>query len=574
MVIELGIAFLAEAIISGLIRSGTGLILTELKNESKKNSAKKAFEKALGNAIIRYGKTARKIQLAKFLQKENGVFYDPHIKDEILKLLFFRDKPNVEAIGNCWKDFVDEKTPIQTNFSNETRELLEHIETELRNTDAFRPVFMEKSIDSLNTNAIISADELANINSRLVAMYNLQDTYLSKLVEMLEQTSDKVSTLIQDKSQFIADKIEDFVGREWIMSEIDQFVAKNTSGYFFIKGEPGIGKTVVASQLVNDRSYLHHFNIRSESNNTTRKFYQNVCAQMIGMYNLDHKSISENDTGDSNFLIKLFNEIVENHKEPIIIVIDALDEVDSKERKAAANVLNLPDILPKGLYIIATLRKDSDIHLPDNSASNEPKEREIFHDSPENMLDIEKYLQEKVILSGIQKFILAQKEIDPSFDEEMFVRILKEKSDGNFIYLRYVLNDIAMGKYKDKKYDSIPDGLAKYYERHWELMNEIDKKGMEEYKIPVIAALTVSPDPISINLISKFSKIKELHKIRKVLNEWGQFLHKEMFSENYRYRLYHASFYDFIYSREDVSDGRVDLGLARKNMIESFYTDE
>ena len=364
-----------------------------------------------------------------------------------------------------------------------------------------------------------------------------------------------------------------FVGREWIKKDINGFLKENSKGYFFIKGGPGTGKSAIAAQLVKESGYVHHFNIRSESNNNARKFYKNVCAQLIGRYKLDHDSLSDEETENANFLTTtLFNQITQEHNEPIIIVVDALDEVDQKERQAGVNILNLPDTLPKGFYIIVTLRTNSDVKLPRNDGIKDPKEIEIIQDSEQNLSDVEKYLKKKIKLKGIQNFIESQKK--KSFNEESFIKLLKEKSQGNFMFLKYVLNDIALGKYQDKDIDSIPVGLEKYYENHWEMMSEVDKTGWADYKMPTIIALAVAKSPINIDQISRFSKVKDESKTFKVLKEWAQFLHKEKYDVKgkleTRYRLYHASFQDFIKKLDEISESGVDLKEAEKKLVDSF----
>ena len=56
-----------------------------------------------------------------------------------------------------------------------------------------------------------------------------------------------------------------FVGRGFVLDRVQDLVsgAESQSGYVVIKGEPGIGKTAIASTLVVQHGYIHHFNIAS-----------------------------------------------------------------------------------------------------------------------------------------------------------------------------------------------------------------------------------------------------------------------------------------------------------------------
>jgi hypothetical protein len=59
---------------------------------------------------------------------------------------------------------------------------------------------------------------------------------------------------------------------------------------------------------------------------------------------------------------------------------------------------------------------------------------------------------------------------------EEFVTQLANKSENNFMYLKYVLPDIKNGKYKDLSIESLPQGLQAYYEDHWRRMGMTDKE--------------------------------------------------------------------------------------------------
>jgi hypothetical protein len=127
----------------------------------------------------------------------------------------------------------------------------------------------------------------------------------------------------------IADKTENFVGREFVFNAIDDFMRANRSGYFLIEGEPGIGKTAILAELVKRKGYPHHFNIILQNIRTPKQFMFNACAQLIARYNLDHDYIPEDAGNDSGFLIQCLEEAASlRDSRPIVFVIDALDESD------------------------------------------------------------------------------------------------------------------------------------------------------------------------------------------------------------------------------------------------------
>jgi len=60
---------------------------------------------------------------------------------------------------------------------------------------------------------------------------------------------------IFDFSDYIAERTQDFTGREWVFAEIDAWLATpDAPRYFIITGEPGIGKTALAGRMRRCRS--------------------------------------------------------------------------------------------------------------------------------------------------------------------------------------------------------------------------------------------------------------------------------------------------------------------------------
>src|SRR4030042_357728 len=55
----------------------------------------------------------------------------------------------------------------------------------------------------------------------------------------------------------IADKTESFVGRQFVFDAITQFMKDKPCGYFFVRGDPGIGKSSLAAQLVKQKKCVH-----------------------------------------------------------------------------------------------------------------------------------------------------------------------------------------------------------------------------------------------------------------------------------------------------------------------------
>lgn len=211
------------------------------------------------------------------------------------------------------------------------------------------------------------------------------------------QSAPTISSFIRD-AQFrslVDERTRGFVGREFAFGAIDRAFADDDfpSGYIVIRGEPGIGKTALASMLVLRRGCVHHFNVAPENIRTPRQFLENVCAQLIARFELDYSTLPASAGEDGGFLVQLLRDAAEkagNRDElPVVVVVDALDEAEDTGLAPGANRLYLPPTLPPGVFFVITTREEKDYRL------NVDNERLIWiqDDDPENARDIARYIE-------------------------------------------------------------------------------------------------------------------------------------------------------------------------------------
>lgn len=385
--------------------------------------------------------------------------------------------------------------------------------------------------------------------------------------------SPEIRAGIIDDSRFVTEKTAGFVGRQWLFDAVHKFTREKTRGYFILRGDPGIGKSAFLAQMVRRNGYLHHFNVRADSIRSPEKFLSNVCSQIIATYGLEHTFLPPEATRDARFLNALLEKVSARlgQGERAMILVDALDEADASTLTPGANPLYLPSILPPGVFLVATTRREA-LGL---RMDCEHQTLDIEQDSAGNLADVQEFVVGKLSLPGIQAYIQTQ-----GLDDTAFVAHLVEKSQGNFMYLRYVLPEIENGFYKDRNFEDLPAGLQNYYEDHWRRMRSRDEDAWFGHQLPVLVALTVIKEPISMDLIQKFSKVEDRKRIRVVLNEWEQFLYTASVKDEdgeiqKRYRLYHASFHDFVDAKEEVEDERVNLKKANAQiadiLLEEMY---
>jgi hypothetical protein len=372
-------------------------------------------------------------------------------------------------------------------------------------------------------------------------------------------------TIPTEFTTVIADKTQIFCGRKFVFNAINQFIKDHKSGYFTILGDAGMGKSAIAAKyIVDNPGTICFFNIRAEGRNRPDVFLRLIRQQLTQRFDLQNV---ENDNL-STLLTKASGKLADSEK--LVIVIDALDEVDQEDN---GNLLNLPSYLPEKVYLILTRRPynsdDKRLTLSPDTKYQELDLREYQKNSED---DVEKYIKDSLesgqYKDGLNNWIIQQRNL--SVDN--FIKTIAQKSENNFMYLRYVLEAIAKGFYKDEKLEGLPTGLQGYYESHWRIMG-MTKKPLPKDKIKIIYVMCALKSAVSREMIVEYSQQDDL-TVQEVLEDWTQFLQEQKTYQPPRYRFYHESFRDFLQRQDIVKAAGVSLpeisAEVAKNMGEGL----
>ena len=139
-----------------------------------------------------------------------------------------------------------------------------------------------------------------------------------------------LSKNIQSFTNFIGDRTRGFVGRDYVFNAIDEFINMNESGYFLIRGDPGMGKSSIIAKLIEREAIaVYHFNIALQAINSARQFLTNICARIIVLFDLPYTKLPEDIGEDGIFFNELITEAAANLEgtSKLVIAIDALDEL-------------------------------------------------------------------------------------------------------------------------------------------------------------------------------------------------------------------------------------------------------
>jgi hypothetical protein len=339
---------------------------------------------------------------------------------------------------------------------------------------------------------------------------------------------------------------------------LDSFLSEEKSGYFVIRGEPGIGKTALMGQLVKTRNLIHHFNVIQQNIRLPNLFLGNVCAQLIARYNLN-LTIPEEPLSSSVMLEQCLQEAAaKSTNQPVILVLDSLDEAEWRMLPPRVNVHYLPPVLPEGVYVVVSTRPDKDIPLDVVSR----RILDIEPDSEGNLLDISAYLENYAKRS---EMLMRLKEWGATTAD--FVTELLDKSQGNFMYLRYVLPAIETGRLGSGGVGELPEGLQAYYQSHWVQMKEEVGGNFKETHECVICVLAVMTEPVSLDEVADWTKI-ERREVWRIIQAWEPFMLESIFNNEQLYRLYHISFAEFLAKQVDLRNYSVLVATAIEAKIE------
>jgi hypothetical protein len=371
-----------------------------------------------------------------------------------------------------------------------------------------------------------------------------------------------LSRYVIPRSDLIIEKTRGFIGRRFVFDAIDAFTGdpEIPSGYFVIEGEPGIGKSALMAHLALTRRLVHHFVTVTDGLHRPEHFLLNVCAQLIACYELDRPTRLPSDAGANGLLLATLLQEVSTRLAPgrrAVVLVDALDESAAQDDRLT-NPLFLPHQLPAGIFFVVTTRP---VLGPPLSA--ERLERFVLEeDSEGNRADVAAYVRSFLEREPMRARLCAL-DVGP----EEFVEAMQARSEGNFMYLRHVLTAIEQGRLLDGGLADLPQGLLGYYERHWKQIRAADEDQWVRYRRPVIAFLSRAAEPVSARRIARWARIDPARALA-ALEDWWEFLHVRSTAGERRFRVYHASFQDFLADRARA--GEIDLDRAEHAIVDSL----
>jgi hypothetical protein len=356
----------------------------------------------------------------------------------------------------------------------------------------------------------------------------------------------------------IADTTRDFVGREYIFREIEKFLANTRNGYFQIEAEPGEGKTTILAEYVKRHGCPAYFNSQSEGRTSSEAFVKSLTDQLTARFKLKTEECGVGPLASAIDISQLLQQasVALGSDGKLVIVVDALDEVDSSTRIPGENILHFPTTLPPRVFFLTSARRTQRVLLRAQSIQT----LKLADFGTQTLMDIEQFLKNAAKRPALSGWLRGK-----AIPSAAFSARLAEKSEGNFMYVYCIVTAIERGRYEDLNFEALPTGLTGYYQMHWERMG-MSGENVDPDRLKTLYTLSQVREPVSAALLAEFTQV-DILKVQQILNGWTEFLRlssKE--AEETLFSIYHKSFSDFLEGQDILSA----IGISRPDIHEAI----
>lgn len=422
----------------------------------------------------------------------------------------------------------------------------------------------------------------------------------------------------------VQENIEQFHGRAWFLPILQDWLQNGDEQIFLLTGDPGTGKSMIITWLaghgplpedeekreqlavLRKQVIAAHFLQANTRNFTPQAFAQAIANQLtervsgfsdalkevladriiiqtaqkvetiepggsvtgvtIGTLNL--ADLEDSVSFDRTFVQSLKKLYENGHDEPLLILVDALDEAwpDARGQQLVLLLAQLSD-LPKKVRILATSRPDPRV----TKHFRQAHQLDLINDAPENSADI---------YSFAQSWLINRNKLGEASASQLAKRI-DEAAAGIFLHAFMVLRDIVPAlqlPISDEEFQ-LPTRLSGLY--HDFLTRELgqDEDRWYDELQPLFGLIAVAQGEGLTR-----QQLKELlgHDPLKNLRICRQYLSGEL--NDGPFRVFHKSLADYLLDDEDNTDYEIDaaemhgclasvhnLNTADWNTIDPYY---
>ena len=277
--------------------------------------------------------------------------------------------------------------------------------------------------------------------------------------------------VVDKVEQIINESTELFVGGSENFQKLDNFLADNSSGVMLVKAGAGCGKTSLLANWVDrerqgNRYFIayHFFSQRYDKTRYVKSAYWNLLRQIYRYYELYHEPLPNERDELRNRLNNILKERGARQDKPLVIVIDALDEIDAAEMPFSLPFLTS---LPQNVFVIVSARAESD-------SDEEPKYLENWTEKSQK-LHLE-YLPREAIADWLRE--TGDGELAVFAEDTNFVTQLEKITKGFPLYLSYLIDELSHAAKQKQDIRQLlaqtPKGFENYVKQQLKRLDELD----------------------------------------------------------------------------------------------------
>jgi WD40 repeat protein/serine/threonine protein kinase len=298
----------------------------------------------------------------------------------------------------------------------------------------------------------------------------------------------------------------DFLGRDWLDMDLENWLTREDSRVFFVTGDPGAGKSAYLAHVVTKYPQVvaHHFCVASLAESLDpMRFVQSLAGQLASRLEDYRRSLAdvkpdmaaEPDPG--TLLRRLIADPLRALPEEgtYLVVVDGLDEGAAPGGPGTiARLLQerLGDF-PPWLRLVLSARKDPDVL----DLFSRTRVHEIETDRPGNLADVAEYVAAK-----FHQPEWAARFRNAGVDPQTTARLICHKSEGNFLYVVQALEALQAGQIHPGRPESFPEGLVGLYQGFFERVFP-GRQGYEAFR-PLLDVLTAAREPLTAGQLADF----------------------------------------------------------------------
>jgi hypothetical protein len=377
----------------------------------------------------------------------------------------------VKRLREGWQPPKETK---QVFWFNLVRDFFAH---EIKHNQRVANIVMMKLLAELKLGEQFLREALIAYLERQMSRLDSFDQRLSEIderirrIEKQRSASPEAFSLKRRTDEFLKKKWQQgFVGRKEAMERLNRFIATNPNGVAIVYAAAGFGKTTFLAHWIKQVeetggwlpgdgetgvAIVRHF-FNHEIYPSLSSSY--ACAHLLfQLSDLLDQPIPEGNgswwAALDNFLANL--KLPEGVK--LVIVLDGLDELYAAKEELKPFIYGR---MPEGLFVVVSGRWDEKGELPDYL-----KEWARFTEFISLKALSEEELREWLRTAG-------EGELAQFAENDDFVRMLREKTDGFPLFVRFLMDDLLQavkeGKSPEQVLERTPKGFSEYVKEQWE----------------------------------------------------------------------------------------------------------